>query len=1119
MEKRALLLVILILFGMFFLQSIHSNTAEVDPVVEKLLNTEKEVPVIIKLSEDPQGKDSYGFINSLSKDEIKDYREYSIVKGFSGKIDKEGLKELRKDNDVVRIEYNYPVQAFLQDSVLLINASIVHSLGLESDNITGSAETICIIDTGVNTTHPGLNGKVLSEYCNFENLDGNTCPNGQKIQTGDGAAQDDNGHGTHVAGIAAANSTITGVAPNVNIIAAKVLNANGTGSSADVISAIEFCTTNSTIYNISVISLSLGGGSFSSFCDNDQTGYRDAINAAVDKNISVVAATGNDGSLTSIAAPACITNATAVAWSDNDDLMASNSNRNSITDIVAPGSNVNSTVPGDGCTNCDASLYKELSGTSMAAPHVSGAIALLQQYKRLESRSLTPQEAQNALNNTGKNVDDSSNSGLNFSRIDILQALISIDAREPDIFAENKDPSTVNNENNVTFIVNVTDTNLDSVWIEGNWTGTLENFTVAERVDSQYNITIGSGNFSIDEVVSWQFYSNDSNGNINSTSLAIFTVTGISPVVTINMPLNDSFQDVQEVTFNYSITDDLDSSLTCGLYFNNELNQTNTSASTGVANIFNLNAIEATHTWNITCNDSSNNLGGSSNLEFTVDLTNPVVNLDFPEDNTFTNESVIFNFTVIENNPSNCSLYGDFNSNFELNQTLTSITNATTSAFPEVKLADNNYTWNVQCFDKASQNSWNNTNLTVKVDANPPNIVIDQPQNKTYSSNESLELNFSITDPNLESRWYSLDNEENISLSGNITFNTSEGSHATRIYANDTLAREDFTEVSFSVDLTDPIIALVSPSNSSTTSSSSTTFSYNVTDAGIASCSLIIDNSIDQTDSSIATSIEQSLTKSFSSSDNGLHTWNVNCTDNANRENSSDMFEVTVSISSSSGGGSGGSGGSGGGGGGSSGTDTATETQAETKREPTEYVIGFATSDENLVNAIEGDKVSFKIKEEVHQVTIDDITENSVTLTVSSNPITITLNIGETKILDLNEDGIDDLSIKLEDIIDGTAVIAFKEIKILETKTEEKVEKGTIEEKSENITKITAGAILSRIRPINYVFISIILVGIITFLIIRRKHPRSDYRGLRYRFLKLKDKFYDFEFKRLFKRR
>ncbi|MEK1833409.1 S8 family peptidase [Priestia megaterium] len=211
---------------------------------------------------------------------------------------------------------------------------------------SNSSIKIAIIDTGVQLNHPDLASKLLLGY-NF--ADGNTNPS------------DGNGHGTHVAGIAAAvtnNSTgIAGMAPLASILPVRALDNAGNGLLTNIANAIVYAADQGA----QVINLSLGAPKGAVTLEN-------AINYAWNKGAVIVAAAGNDGANV-ITYPAYYDNVIAVASTDSNDQKSSFSNYGIWVEVAAPGSNILSTYTG--------SYYAYLSGTSMACPHVAGLAALL----------------------------------------------------------------------------------------------------------------------------------------------------------------------------------------------------------------------------------------------------------------------------------------------------------------------------------------------------------------------------------------------------------------------------------------------------------------------------------------------------------------------------------------------------------------------------------------------------------------------------------------------------------------------------------------------------------------------------------------------------------------------
>ncbi len=224
------------------------------------------------------------------------------------------------------------------------------------DQNTGDGILVAVVDTGIQPDHPDLAGKIVDGVRFYMR--------GFNIRQ-DSKWADDHGHGTHVAGtIAALNNQIgvVGVAPDVEFLAVKVLNKNGAGSWDGVAAGIDWAVAKGA----DVISMSLGG----SGGDSDlATAVSDAISAGV----IVVASAGNSGdgssSTTETSYPAAYNGVIAVGATDSSNSVARWSSSASYIEVCGPGVSVFSTYKG--------SWYATMSGTSMAAPHVSGTVALL----------------------------------------------------------------------------------------------------------------------------------------------------------------------------------------------------------------------------------------------------------------------------------------------------------------------------------------------------------------------------------------------------------------------------------------------------------------------------------------------------------------------------------------------------------------------------------------------------------------------------------------------------------------------------------------------------------------------------------------------------------------------
>ncbi|MFI2376089.1 S8 family peptidase [Streptomyces sp. NPDC018964] len=232
----------------------------------------------------------------------------------------------------------------------------------------GSGVTAYVIDTGVRITHQQISGRAAYGY---DAVDGDT------------AAADGNGHGTHVA-TTIAGSTY-GVAKKAKIVAVRVLDDNGSGTTAGVIAGIDWVTANHS--GPSVANLSLGGGA--------STTLDTAVRNSIASGVTYAVAAGNSGANASSYSPARVTEAITVGATTRTDARASYSNYGSVLDVFAPGSSITAGWhTGDTATNT-------ISGTSMATPHVAGAAAV----HLAGHPSATPAQVASALVNgatTGK---------------------------------------------------------------------------------------------------------------------------------------------------------------------------------------------------------------------------------------------------------------------------------------------------------------------------------------------------------------------------------------------------------------------------------------------------------------------------------------------------------------------------------------------------------------------------------------------------------------------------------------------------------------------------------------------------------------------------------------------
>lgn len=333
-------------------------------------------------------------------DFVKDYglsTQYTYshaLTGFSATIPAVMLEQLASDHRVLSISADNKVRALSASPATNLGCGIlfqcdnnkqqqtpwgVSRIGANTTLNTGAGVHVYVIDTGIDAGHQDLASNLGNGYA-VERCLGLNCSH---------SWDDDQGHGTHVAGtIGALDNSIDviGVAPAVTLHAVKVLNAAGSGSNSGVIAGIDWVTMQAETLGVPVVAnMSLGGGgSKTGTCtDNGFVGsdnFHRAICNAKNKGVVFAVAAGNDGENASKSTPAAYDDAViTVSATDNSDNWASWSNwGNATTDgitnqsapvaIAAPGVDILSTQNGGGTTT--------MSGTSMAAPHVAGVLAL-----------------------------------------------------------------------------------------------------------------------------------------------------------------------------------------------------------------------------------------------------------------------------------------------------------------------------------------------------------------------------------------------------------------------------------------------------------------------------------------------------------------------------------------------------------------------------------------------------------------------------------------------------------------------------------------------------------------------------------------------------------------------
>ena len=408
------------------------------------------------------------------------------------------------------------------------------------------------------------------------------------------------------------------------------------------------------------------------------------------------------------------------------------------------------------------------------------------------------------------------------------------------------------------------------------------------------------------------------------------------------------------------------------------------------------------------------------------------------------------------------------------------------------------YTWNCLVYDSEGNPGYATSNFSLFVKNITTSLI--SPTNNSHKNTNETNFNCSSkTEPTIQlsnitfNLWNSsnmliFNKSKNISGTENSTiFNFNFSYEDTynwncRSYNNGTQSSTALTNYSITFDITSPSITLLNPSDSAsyTSSSQSIVFSYNVSDTNdISNCSLILNNNINLTNTSIDKSITQNFTISFGP---GAYNWLINCTDlAANTVNSTQRsFTITAPVSTSS---------STGGGGGSS---ISTKTYIISKEQAvTGYTTTLGTKDKIKFTFFDGKSLE-------HILIINEIGENYVNITIQSNPINLKLGIGQSIKLNLTSPEYYDLYIKLNSIKNKKADMTIqiinekilKETSVTGDVIEEKLDEEEIEEKEDSSVK-SLNFQIRKLKIIVNILVLIIILALIIILLIEKKYLRE----------------------------
>jgi hypothetical protein len=441
------------------------------------------------------------------------------------------------------------------------------------------------------------------------------------------------------------------------------------------------------------------------------------------------------------------------------------------------------------------------------------------------------------------------------------------------------------------------------------------NTTVEENVPQNFTVSgFGDGNYS------WSVNCTDNSSNYNTgnSSTLNFTVVNdnLGPIITLTEPINMTWESNGNRTFYYNVTDAVSGIANCSLIINGKLNQTNTTGITEeTRENFTVTGLEdGLVNWSINCTDNSENFNTNASamwiLNVTVDFTKPSITLISPDNNTLDTDgerTFSYNVTDTISNITSCTLYIDGQS-----YTNTSVQKGVTQYFTVTDLTTQTYYWNISCTDASesqNQNISENRNLTVTLDLQAPDVALITPPNYTQEVNNTVTFSYNVSDTSTIANCSLILNDTvnltNSSITKNVRLNFTldmpNGTYEWSVNCTDTsedvfVGASETRIVIVGPDTDSPNVTLISPQNGIEDIDGDVVFEYNVTDfaSGIANCSLIFNNSINQTNSSVEEDITHRFTLEGVS--DGNYTWQVNCTDNSTNNNlgSSEVRNITI---------------------------------------------------------------------------------------------------------------------------------------------------------------------------------------------------------------------------------
>ena len=425
---------------------------------------------------------------------------YHIVDAIAASIPEKAIVALQNNPNVTHVELDgeiFAIDQALPWGVGRIGAEVVHTSGNK-----GAGVNVAILDTGIDSNHPDL-----------------LVVGGENFSPGKKSYDDENGHGSHVAGIVAALDNeigVIGVAPEVNLFAVKVLGDRGIGRWSDLIAGLQWCVD----YSMQVANMSLGA----TLAPSD---VKAACDSAYAVGVLLVAAAGNENG-GSVIYPAAYDSVIAVSATDSNDELAFLSSVGDEVELAAPGVYIYSTYKDGG--------YAILSGTSMASPHVAGVAALAIAAEIADVRT--------QLQDTADSLGDSKKYG--YGLVNAAEAA-GVGNEPPTVsITSPADSSTFDSEASILFEGTATDSEDGDLTAELDWTSNIDG-----QIDTggSFSTSLSDGTHTITAEVT------DSGGKTGSDSISITVGTLSMHVSDIHMSLKKAGINVNAIA-TVTIVDD-----------------------------------------------------------------------------------------------------------------------------------------------------------------------------------------------------------------------------------------------------------------------------------------------------------------------------------------------------------------------------------------------------------------------------------------------------------------------------------------------------------------------------------------------------------------------------------